>query len=813
MISHTFCNYFISKFEIKYNVDFAESSLTEAGEPDPNGSIEYDSANVYIPRDKNIDVTSSMVRKPDQTLDWSSSEEKVSTSFSKSMSDHLSFSDTVTNLAPIYQSLLGVVKDEISLALSMICTKPQVDNIMNASTYNQCSEEEINNYAVTDCSCCMLHDEFVAAGEPVDKIDCNSFLKEDGPLISTLSLFAFYDGGVSIKEASPTTFNETIFKQTSIYNPLVQTHTVNDIMFGYPSAFIGKVVPWLYMSEGKKIMTENGISNPTSEQVANEILNGNMDSFIPFPIGNVAAYTKDVGAVCHTTCSFTPDSDLLSYSPLESMCSGFAPERYSLSNTDEIVLGEIDCKPYSSTFSTVKMCTDIDSILDLDPNEPGYAACVCADGSEDWKTSGCCLASGTFNGIDLTATGCLYPVSGVLDSNYAGMASDSSSDMPKIDLGKAVQNWKDNEESSKSSRFMCPAEGLSKPEYEFFGYYEKFDGKVNHTTFYFSGDKRMKQEDVKNGIAYVSTVTGYDPQHFKPVGLKAPFNEMQLSIGHFNRVNNSIWISDIKSSLNFTEDWVARPIICDSSELCHILARLKPDKYMLSGSSNTEKFYPSGLGLPYDGLLTTGFMEGPTANGRPTYFHQPLYLDGDETLFSQGINIYRPKSVDSDPGTFTVGGSNSNYELVTKDLVDSLKSEIESYIDLEPATGLGVRSKMRFGFSASVWEGASNLLSPNLDDEKIIPTYWKAEERTLVDDDDVSELSDIARKYRKTQQRYGLIMIIFYGSLYIVGLPMLCHIGFFQGPQEYLKNSSSSTREQRGKSLALGQSTASSAEA
>jgi hypothetical protein len=787
--------------------------LTESGEPDPNGSIEYDVARVYILRDKNINVTSSMVRKLDQTLDWSGSDEKVSASYSKLMSDHLSFSDTVTNIAPIYQSLLGVVNDEISLALSMICTKAQVDNVMSASTKDQCSENEMNNHAVTDCSCCMLHDEFVAAGEPADKLDCNTFLQEDEHIISTLSLFAFYDGGVPIKEASPTTFDETMFKQTSIHTPLVQTHTVNDIIFGYPSAFIGKVVPLLYMSEGKQLMIDNGVSDPTSEQVATEILNGNMDGLITFPLGNLAAYTKDVGAVCLSTCSYTPDTDLSSYSPLESMCSGFAPERHSLSATDEVVLGDIDCKPYSSTFSTVKMCSDIESRLNQIPNDPDYAACVCADGSEDWKTSGCCLASGIFNTIDLTATGCLYPVTGVLDPNYAGKASGSSSDIPTIDLGKAVEDWKDNEESKKSSRFMCPASGIAKPEHAFFGYYEKYEGKANHTTYYFSGDMRMKQGDVNNGTAYVSTVTGYDPQHFKPLGLKAPFNEMQLSIGHFNRVNNSIWISDIKSPLNFTEDWVARPIVCDSSDLCHILARLKPDKYMLAGSASPEKIYPSGIGLPYDGLLGIGFMEGPTANGRPTYFHQPLYLDGDEALYSQGINMYRPKNFDSDPGVFTVGGSNANYELVNKELVDSLKSEIQSYIDLEPATGLGIRSKMRFGVSASVWEGASNLLSPNLDDDKIIPSYWKAEERTLVDDDDVSELSDIAKKYRKTQQRYGMLMILFYGALYILGLPMLCHIGFFQGPLEFLKNANISTREQRGKSLALGQSTASSAEA
>lgn len=752
-----------------------------------------------------------MVRQSDQSLDWSGSEETMSASFEKSMPDHLSFSDKVTNLSPIYQSLLGIMKDEFSLALSLVCTKSQVEAITSASTIKQCAYSEMNDIDVADCSCCMIHDEFIAAEAPADKYDCNDLLGDDGPLISTLSLFAFYDGGVSTKEAGANTFNETLYKQSSIYTPMVQTHTVNDIMFGYPSAYIGKVVPWLFMAQGKEIMINNGMENPTSEQIATEILNGNMDEFTSFPLGDIAAYTKDIGAVCLDTCAYVPDGDITVYTPLESMCDGFAPERYLLTSTDEILVSGIDCKPYSSTYSTKKMCTDIASKLELFPNNVDSSACICADGSDDWKTSGCCLAAGTYEGIDLTATGCLYPVPGIIGPNYVGAAAGGSVDVPKVDVGRAVQDWKINQESSKHSRFMCPAEGISKAELAFFGHYEKYDGNMNHTTYYYSGDLRMKQSDVNTGAAHVTKVSGYDPQHFKPLGLKAPFNEMQLSIGHFNRANNSIFIPEIKSHLNFTEDWVARPVICDASDLCHILARLKPDKNMLVGSGAPGKFHATGLGLPYDGLLAVGFMEGPTENGRPTYFHQPLYLDGDAALYSQGINIYRPKN-NSDPGEFTIGEENRNFDLVTKDLVSTIKSNIQSYIDLEPATGRGIRSKMRFGISTSVWDGSSNLLSPNLDTDKIVPSYWKAEERLMVDDDDVSKFSNIAKKYRKTQQKYGLVMIIFYGALYIIGFPMICHIGFFQGPQEFLKNSNPNSRGERGKSLALGQSTASSAE-
>ena len=39
-----------------------------------------------------------------------------------------------------------------------------------------------------------------------------------------------------------------------------------------------------------------------------------------------------------------------------------------------------------------------------------------------------------------------------------------------------------------------------------------------------------------------------------------------------------------------------------------------------------------------------------------------------------------------------------------EEIVAQNKNMLQSYMDLEPATGLGIRSKLRFGMSYSVWE-------------------------------------------------------------------------------------------------------------
>ncbi len=292
------------KHSIKYNIAFKQSSLTDAGVPNENGAVEYDLADAYIPLDKNTDVLSTMTRGDDLSLSWSDSDRKTLTSYEKEMATHLSMSDDITNLSPAYLSTLGEANDEFLMILSMACTPDQIKNIHSANSKSQCASNQLNKMSESECACCMLHDEYEAKGGVASGfVSCNSYLDDEGAVMSTLSFLAYIDGGVAIKENGDTkyfgsgNFTETKHKQDKIYTPIIQKHTVNDLLFGYPSAFIGKAVPNMYIAEGEKIMKEAGISNPTKKQIGTEMLSGNMDDKLPFKLGNIARYTKDVGDV------------------------------------------------------------------------------------------------------------------------------------------------------------------------------------------------------------------------------------------------------------------------------------------------------------------------------------------------------------------------------------------------------------------------------------------------------------------------------------------------------------------------------------
>lgn len=187
------------------------------------------------------------------------------------------------------------------------------------------------------------------------------------------------------------------------------------------------------------------------------------------------------------------------------MCDGNAPQRHKLKTIDKIVLGEINCKPFSSTFATKIMCNKIEKVLQADPSASGYKKCSCADDSDHWKDTGCCLASGKYDDLDLTAAGCLYPVKGLVDKNYVGMDADSTSGKPKVDVGQAIKGWVSKEVSSTRTQFMCPNKGIKLEEHEDFGHFETYNGKSEHVTFYSTGMPRIRQGDVNNNISEAYT--------------------------------------------------------------------------------------------------------------------------------------------------------------------------------------------------------------------------------------------------------------------------------------------------------------------
>ena len=286
-------------------------------------------------------------------------------------------------------------------------------------------------------------------------------------------------------------------------------------------------------------------------------------------------------------------------------------------------------------------------------------------------------------------------------------------------------------------------------------------------------------------------------------------------------------MKSMKAPISYAEDWGVRPIVCDQnseSKLCHIVSRLRPSKDAFTMTNVTAL---AGTGLPYSGVQAIGSMEGPTSKGRPTYFHNPLYIYGDEELLSQqnnshvdfldgnGIKIYRAVNMDENPGQFSTFNtkfehlvSNADLTQVSNEFLD--QTPFESYIDLEPATGLGIRTNLRYGVSHSLWEcdpdsnencklskggncysstypcSAANVFTPNVVGGKVIPTFWYEDKSQPASDDDISEMTTMANKFLKMQTSYGWKVTSAIYLAWIVGLPLLAQIACFAPEKAFL---------------------------
>lgn len=823
--------YKLRRHSIAYDVSQVPSALTKASTPERNGALEYSVANAYLVLDQDVTATSNLVRNDDLSLSFSGS--KVALPATKrSLGSHLSMKDSIVNFSPDYLSLLGAMNDEVNMVLSFQCTSDQIANIGVAGK-DQCTDGQFGDLSASNCACCMMDDAYTLAasrntGSPPEFINCNSFFDDEGFILSKLSLLASYDGGVAVKSAgekkydgSGADFTSTLFGQTEIHTALIQEHTINDLMFGYPSAYLGQVAFYAQMEHAKK-----SLSSPLSSiELSKLMLTGQMDNDLPFKLGNIAEYTSKVGSVCLSACVAGGE------------CSGHAPERHETSDIDKIKLGGIDCKPYTSAFKTIEKCAAIDAALQLDPNADGYEMCVCANGNGGWASQGCCLAGGMHDGTDLTGEGCLYEVAGAIDPNYAGKDASVSG---AVDLGTALQTWIARESPEASTEFLCPASGTELDEHAKFGYYETYAGSNKHVTFYHTGNDRIRQDDVANSesTVYSAPVTGVSGKYFQPKGLSQKVGTNQISDGFPKLIPHPVYVPGAKKPIDFVfegvRDKFVRNKIC-GTDTCLVSARLRPNVTTFQAVEGGL----DGAGLPYNGLQPVGHVNGPSATGRPEYLHQPLYLGGDEELYTQqdcsyvervdgnGIKIYRPAS-DADPGVFSVATSGSNYQVVDKTYVDSQVDTLQSHIDIEVATGLGARQRMRFGTSYSIWEcnpltngkcklpvnskglnacyastgstvfndmgttdkndlttlgrsnftypcSAANLLTPNVVGGKVIPMYWYEESTIHATTAEIDTLAAIAESYSKE----GITFIIVLGvssltALIGVAMVFLC---------------------------------------
>ena len=561
--------------------------------------------------------------------------------------------------------------------------------------------------------------------------------------------------------------------------------------------------------------------------------------------------------VCKDKCQ---EADVKIGSPLDYMCDGNAAGRHELNDVNEVLLGGISCKPYSSTYATMKMCEDIDNALLSNPSDTSYEKCKCANGG-DYSISGCCLAAGMINGRDLTAEGCLYPVEGILGSNYAGRYGLPDSG-PTIDLGKSAEALVSKEEEStkdaKATQFVCPVKAstevpiLSAAELSTFGHYEKYEGVAENVIYHYTGNPRMRQTDHADTskIDVTAEVKASSSEYFKPTGLTGFFVEHSLTNGHTHKGSVDIFKKETKASMAYTEDWGVRAILCDprdSRDFCHVVARLRPSKAAFNATVDTN----TGTGLPYDGLEPIGLLQGPTSKGRPTYFHNPLYLHGDTEIFSQqnnnhvdysqegnGLKLYRP-NVES-PGDFSedsakfehiTSESSKAFAVVNDELLDQL--EFESYVDVEPATGTGVRSNFRQGISHSIWEcdpvtndkckvaqegkcyqskypcSAANVLTPHVVGGKILPLVWYEDKTVHVSDEEIIYFTTVADKYRKLQQSYGTWIVWLVTITWAFLLPLTFKISWAAEEKTWMKEG---TIEKKGPLASNASSMSSQAE-
>lgn len=837
--------YNLRKYTIAYDVAQSTSSLTASSSPDPKGSLEYSTANAYLVLDKDVKATANMQRNTDFSL--TVAESKATLSAKRALANHLSMTDIVVNYSPEYLSFLGAMNDEVTMILSLECTSQQIVNIGVAGK-NQCTSSQLGDVAASNCACCMMDDAFILAtsrnaGVAPAFTNCNSHFNDAGPILSKLSLLASYDGGAAVKSAgekkydgSGNSFTVTSFGQTNIHTALIQSHTINDLMFGYPSAYLGWVGFRAQITQAKKALT----SPLTSTELAKRMLTGKADADITFSLGNAADYTSKVGSVCYATCLRNGN------------CSGYAPGRHETSDVEKVKLGGIECKPYTPAYEAIAKCKAASAALQLNPSSAGMEACICANGSDEWNSKGCCLAAGMYNGSDLRGEGCLFEVAGVVDPNYAGIDTTVAN---AVDLGTAIRSWIAKEETNSVALFMCPALGTSLDEHKKFGHYESYGGSKEHATYYNAGYARMRQDDVINpsSKAYVTAITGGPGKYFAPKGLTVKVGTSQFSDGIPANVTRLVYVPEAKKSIDFAFEGVkpnaVRNQICGSDK-CIVSARLRPT----TAAFNLNKDVADGTGLPFDGLKTVGHLIGSSKTGRPEYIHHPLFLNGANALYTQqnnsfvqrpdgnGIKIYRPL-VASAPGAFDASGS--NYQLIDKTYVDSQKEILLSHIDIEVGTGLAARQRMRFGTSYSIWEcdptvnakcklavnskgaascygtigaasfealvtadktdlgvlgrnnmtfpcSAANLLTPHVVGGKILPMYWYEETTIHATADEINFLATYATSYRDAGLSFiTMISLAVVLSFFGVSSVLLCLCfeqkhNFMEGQQEEL---------------------------
>ena len=350
---------------------------------------------------------------------------------------------------------------------------------------------------------------------------------------------------------------------------------------------------------------------------------------------------------------------------------------------------------------------------DLEAVVEGFATtidtyyCKCADDSNDFKTTGCCLSSGGGGGTDFTGFGCLQGLPGWFDENL----SDN-------DMSASMQRSVVKESSTPlTKQDYCPTDPAKMAEFS------KFKGETN---FIINSEMAgTSYTQVAPGI-YNEDVNGGNGKFLAPMGLTSTAGDLTISTNTDKPAESlKLFVSQVSRALSL--DYSSSATLGDANFL---VAEFRPNEKLLwstagGGDADAEDKLAGKTTETQYPLSWEGTANVMPLKSLPVYLSHVNFLNGESKLLDSadvtdggnGIEIYHcfdyPPSVaypDTDAQTAQQAGvvdsatdayGNSLVVDTTKcDRIDAdwllaNKDDLDVFLQVEPATGFTVAGHQR----------------------------------------------------------------------------------------------------------------------
>jgi hypothetical protein len=345
--------------------------------------------------------------------------------------------------------------------------------------------------------------------------------------------------------------------------------------------------------------------------------------------------------------------------------------------------------------------TNMEALVEVFATSLDTYYCKCADGSEDFRTTGCCLSSGGA-GLDFTGFGCLQGLPGWFESDGNLADDDLTETMVRTEAREAA--------TGLTVQDYCPDDPAKMAEYV------QYEGETDFSTNYEFGAASISFNT--SAPLYTETVNGGNAKYVTPQGLTGkagdnfvtakgtkPSDDLTLFVSQISRSLTLEYYGDSEMDENFNT------------------AEYRPNAKLLwsstvSGDADALKKLEGDIGstfpLSFEGVANTAPIQ---TGGLPVYLSQVNYLNADPALLSNGIEMYHcfayPESIPypgtdgqaepaADPvdsGVDAYGNTKvvdvSKCTRIDEDFLVANKDDLDVWVQVEPATGITVAGHQR----------------------------------------------------------------------------------------------------------------------